>query len=84
MSDDKVSSSNSASSIEEKTNPAFSNDMHTDSIKDVVVDPNSSYVYGPVPTKTEPRAKGGDPTTLYPDAEASLSREQLWSLTTNA
>ncbi|XP_061194923.1 uncharacterized protein LOC133203073 [Saccostrea echinata] len=71
MSDDKESklSSNSASSIEEKNTSAFVNETYNDNIKEVVVDPKSSFVYGAVATKTEPKAKGSDPTSLYPDVE---------------
>lgn len=75
MLDDKVFSFNLAFFIEEKINFAFSNDMYNDSIKDVVVDFNFSYVYGFVFIKIEFRVKGGDFIIFYFDVEVFLSRE---------
>lgn len=75
MLDDKVFSFNLAFFIEEKINFVFSNDMYNDSIKDVVVDFNFSYVYGFVFIKIEFRVKGGDFIIFYFDVEVFLSRE---------
>lgn len=75
MLDDKVFSFNLVFFIEEKINFVFSNDMYNDSIKDVVVDFNFSYVYGFVFIKIEFRVKGGDFIIFYFDVEVFLSRE---------
>lgn len=75
MLDDKVFSFNLVFIIEEKINFVFSNDMYIDSIKDVVVDFNFSYVYGFVFIKIEFRVKGGDFIIFYFDVEVFLSRE---------